>query len=102
MASYTLLKKLVPGDHSHKQLGDVVLWQPEPKKKVKAKEKKTSKSAKGKSKQGAQTESMQEEEDEIPASLYTPDAILQDRNPQYYSDIEKNYGLCVHDTVMVS
>lgn len=95
MASYTQLKKLISGNSSTKQLGEVVTWKPEPKNN-KNKGKKTAKNAKGKGKRHAQDA---EGEETIAASLYTPEAILMERNPQYYADIEKNYGLCVCDVV---
>lgn len=101
MATYTLLKKRLPGEDGENQLGEEVQWKPEPKQsKGKGKGKKASINSRGKGK----TKKAQEDDadGEVAASLYTPEAVLQDRNPQFYADIEKNYGLCVYDTVRVS
>ncbi|XP_034244212.1 general transcription factor 3C polypeptide 2 [Thrips palmi] len=98
MATYTLLKKRTYGDDGETELGEVVQWKPESKQanKGKGKGKKANNSkGKGKSKKGQEEDG----EEVVAASLYTPEAILQDRNPQFYADIEKNYGLCVYDTM---
>lgn len=99
MATYTLLKKVASEANGEKVLGDVVTWKPEPKQAAKGKGKKntrTAKNAKSKGKRGTEEE---EGESEVAASLYSPEAILVDRNPQHYADIEKSYGICVYDTV---
>lgn len=103
MATYTLLKKCVPGNDGGHQLGEVVQWKPETKQanKGKGKGKKAASNSKGKGKgKGKAKKGLEEDaEDEIAASLYTPEAILQDRNPKFYADIEKSFGLCVYDTM---
>ncbi|KAK3914402.1 General transcription factor 3C polypeptide 2 [Frankliniella fusca] len=95
MASYTLLKKLISGNDDTRQLGEVVTWKPEPKSN-KNKGKKPVKSSKGKGKRNAKNMESEQGTEE------TAQALLVDRNPKSYADIEKNYGLCVCDVVKAS
>lgn len=100
MASYALLKKLIPREDGTKQLGEVVVWKPEPKQSSKGKGKKANKGAKSKGRAASQVLD-EEQQDGNAASLRTSEAVLVKRNPKYYSDVEEGYGICVYDTVKV-